>query len=513
MREKIHIYLYKDIWRCGMAFPDWVEKQKRTGHEIKCIRGQYYMYKLKSKWDTQRKKAKKVSGEYIGKVTPNGLMPKKKHLNIAAPVYALEYGASAFILSLAEDVLNSLKQHFEARTAERVFTTAMLRLISPSPFCRAGEHYETSWMSKALPHLALSPASVTKLLNTVGKDRVACTAFMRETMGASPYYLIDGTRTVSASDYIFRAAPGHSKTKSFLPQINQVYIMALSESGGTPVFYRNVAGNIPDVSALELTVKDALIAGATFIGDTGFASNDNFTLLVESGLDYIVPLKRNTSEVSLSDIAFEDVFSYHHRTIWAHSEDRDGYRICVFRDERLKNNEMTDFVERAEKANAATKAKRSFDPNRDALRDVSSETIKKAQEFGIIVIRASHMDVPPQKIYEVYKLRWEIEQMFDTMRNVCENDASYMHDDIGFEAWSFIGHITLMVACRILALLKKKELSKQWSLTGILDHLSHIYAVQIADGWRIAETTKKTRELTTKLNFDLPTSDQPVLSP
>ncbi|MDR1471914.1 MAG: hypothetical protein LBS75_05260 [Synergistaceae bacterium] len=61
-------------------------------------------------------------------------------------------------------------------------------------------------MSKAHPHLALSPASVTGLLNTVGKNRVACAAFMRETKGASPYYLIDGTRTISASDGIFPEA-------------------------------------------------------------------------------------------------------------------------------------------------------------------------------------------------------------------------------------------------------------------------------------------------------------------
>jgi hypothetical protein len=78
-----------------------------------------------------------------------------------------------------------------------------------------------------------------------------------------------------------------------------------------------------------------------------------------------------------------------------------------------------------------------------------------------------------------------------------------MHDDIGFEAWSFIGHITLMVACRILALLKEKKMSKKWSLSGILDHLARIYAVKIADEWKVAETTKKTRELVDKLGIEL----------
>lgn len=487
-----------------MAFPEWVEKQKRRGYEIKCIRGQYYMYRLKSKWDPKRKKAKKVSGEYIGKVTPDGVVPKKKRVVADAPVYSLEVGATAFVLTIAGDVRENLRGHFGEALGDRIFAASMLRLITPCPFCRVGDRYETSWMSKAMPGLPLSPSSLTFLLDAVGGNRAACAAFMRETMGASPYYLVDGTRTVSASGDILRAVPGHSKTKGFLPQVNQIYVMAVSGEDSAPAFYRNVAGNIPDVTALGLTVEDARIGNATFVGDTGFGSEVNFAALSDSGLAYIVPLKRNTVEVDIPSVAFDGVFSYHHRTIRSHETRKDGYRICVFRDEKLRGNELTDFVERAEKANAATVARKSYNPDKDVLRDVATETAVKDAEFGVIVIRTSDMDATVQEIYEAYKMRWEIEQLFDTMRNVCENDASYMHDDAGFEAWSFVGHVTLMVACRVLALLKKKKMVKQWSLAGVMDHLSRIHAVLVADEWKIAETTKKTRELVTKLGFELP---------
>jgi len=196
------------------------------------------------------------------------------------------------------------------------------------------------------------------------------------------------------------------------------------------------------------------------------------------------------------------VFAYHARAISAHSASKDGYRICVFRDEKLRSMEMADYVGRAEKVNAAKAAKKKYDPAKDALRDIAAETAEKIPEFGIIVIRTSIMDAPSQSIYEAYKLRWQIEELFDCMRNACELDASYMHDDVGFEAWSLIGHVTLMAACRILVLLKQKKLSKDWSLTGVLDHLSRVYAVQVADEWKVAETTKKTRDLTEKLGLD-----------
>ena len=64
-----------------MSFPDWVEKQKITGFEIKKIGDGYYMYERKSRWDKDKKKSVKATGEYIGVVTPEGVIPCKKRLD------------------------------------------------------------------------------------------------------------------------------------------------------------------------------------------------------------------------------------------------------------------------------------------------------------------------------------------------------------------------------------------------------------------------------------------------
>jgi hypothetical protein len=93
--------------------------------------------------------------------------------------------------------------------------------------------------------------------------------------------------------------------------------------------------------------------------------------------------------------------------------------------------------------------------------------------------------------------------LFKTLRNTCEQDASYMRDEAVFEAWSFFGHITISVACQILAKLREMDLLKNWSLEGLLDHLSRIHIVKINDKWHIAETTKKTRDLVASLGFNL----------
>jgi hypothetical protein len=54
-----------------------------------------------------------------------------------------------------------------------------------------------------------------------------------------------------------------------------------------------------------------------------------------------------------------------------------------------------------------------------------------------------------------------------------------MRDDTGFEEWSFFGHISVIIGCRILALLRKLDLIKEWSLDELLDNLSKVGAVLV----------------------------------
>lgn len=483
-----------------MAFPEWVEKQKKRGFEIKEIRGNYYMYERKSAWDPKRKKAKKVTGAYVGKVTPEGVVPKKTRIEAGSPVFSVEFGATAFPAGLSADLLDGLRERFEDDVAERLWAIAALRLVSPCPFKRIAHRYESSWISRILPDLALSQASITRLLDAVGNDRRACAAFMRDTTEPATHILIDGTGTVSRSEKIARALPGHFRAHGYIPQINQIYVVSVSDGESSPAFYRNVAGNVPDVTAFALTVRDAGIENAVVVADAGFASKDNFAMLADEGLDFIVPLKRNTAEIDLRGIDYESIFNYHHRAISAHSEIKDGHRICVFRDEKLRADEMADFVGRGEKANAVAEKKNSFEPSKD-IRDVAAQTKAKTASFGTIVLRTSLTENDTRTIYETYKVRWEIEQLFDTMRNTVGQDVSFMRDDPGFEAWTFINHVTLMMACRVLALIRKHDMCKDWSLAGVLDHLSRVHAVQVANEWTLAEVVGKTKKMMADLSI------------
>ena len=61
-----------------MAYPEWVEKQRRPGTNISCIRGKYYLYEASSVWDKEKGRARKVTGKYLGRITEDGLIPPKE---------------------------------------------------------------------------------------------------------------------------------------------------------------------------------------------------------------------------------------------------------------------------------------------------------------------------------------------------------------------------------------------------------------------------------------------------
>ncbi|MCL1914169.1 MAG: hypothetical protein FWG10_09920 [Eubacteriaceae bacterium] len=170
----------------------------------------------------RKEKTVKVTGDYVGKVTPEGIVPLKTKQLLDKPFYSLELGASAFIMSEAAGLLASLKKHFTEADTEAIWAISMLRLVFECPFSDIEDKYLSSIMSKMLPGLELSKKSIKSLIDKVGADRGACAAFMRDEMGPAPSYIVDDNRAGCGSGWVFRALPGHSTNGKLLPQPDSV---------------------------------------------------------------------------------------------------------------------------------------------------------------------------------------------------------------------------------------------------------------------------------------------------
>jgi transposase len=213
--------------------------------------------------------------------------------------------------------------------------------------------YQTSYLSETIPGLAMSGASITSLLENAGRKRERIIAAMNRLSKSTKNIIIDGSRLTSWSQGMSLPDLGHNSSGKWHPRVNIIYVFERALLP-RPVFYRCVRGNIPDVSAMKLTMesmgKECVF---TVIADAGFASAENFEMLAESGIKYIVPLKRNTNEIVSADLNargnYRYAFTYAARSVIAREQEKAGYRIVVFRDEFMRSKEMSDFIKRLEK--------------------------------------------------------------------------------------------------------------------------------------------------------------------
>lgn len=485
------------------TIPQWAKDQRLKGTEIKGIGGKYYLCKVSSKWDPRLKRARKISGEYMGVLTPEGLVPVQRRLvDISEPVVSKEFGASWLLSSLTADIREGLRRRFPDIWTE-LYATCLLRTIRPCSFRYVAERYSTSALSEALPDLSLGASSITALLKAVGTRRSAISLFMKDFLqGERDYLIFDGTGLVSFSEGMEDTQIGYNSSGNYDPQVNLLYAFLGGETGGMPAYYRKFPGSVRDVSAFLSFLTETGIKDAVVIADKGFGSAVNFKELDAAGLKYIVPLRRNNQLYDRSPLApadksgFDGAFSYNDRPIWHYlRDDGEGHSLAVFLDGSLRLQEEKDYMRRL--------FARHEGYDEEGLR-------ARQLEFGTIVLKTS-LSEPAERIYHLYKKRMQIEQMFDDYKNLMDLDTCYLQSDAAMEAWLFLNHLGMMACYRVFELLRATGSLKKYSMKGVLqEYLSGVRTERLTGNWRYEVMTKGNRVLIDQLGLKLP--ETPILT-
>jgi len=89
--------------------PGWVLVQRKKGTEIHRRGDNFYLCKVSRVWDKKLKISRKITGEYLGKITKEGIVPLKQKQLLAAfkHVAVKEYGASSYLRAIAADIEES----------------------------------------------------------------------------------------------------------------------------------------------------------------------------------------------------------------------------------------------------------------------------------------------------------------------------------------------------------------------------------------------------------------------
>ena len=90
---------------------------------------------------------------------------------------------------------------------------------------------------------------------------------------------------------------------------------------------------------------------------------------------------------------------------------KDGKRIILFFDERLKTEEENSFLSRIKNKQTTM-----------------NEFYEKEHSFGTIAVIVSSKKISSEKAYQYLKARVNIENAFDAFKNVLEADKTYMQN-------------------------------------------------------------------------------------
>jgi hypothetical protein len=470
--------------------PDWALKHRERGTAVYVRKGKYYLYRVTSRWDVERGRPKKVTGEYLGRITPEGLVRPKRERMLEG-ITVKEYGATEYVLSLCPEILERVKGHFAGEWQD-ILAFSIVRLFHASPMKNVYHHYVTSHLSDLFPEASVSPKPLSDLLYSIGVMRQRVVDFMKEFVEGSGFVAMDSTHVFSFAEDVIAATLGHNSDEEYVPQVNLSLIFSLDKMH--PSFFRIVPGSVRDVSIIPLSVREAGISNAVVVTDKGFYSDKNVRMLEGEGMRYIMPLRRNSSLVSYRRLTgdmkkMDGFFEFDERVIWHQTVRRGGRRkktIILYLDPSLRTEEERDLLSRVKEGKSKM-----------------DEYYERQRILGTISV-ITNLDAGPEEVFQMLKSRIDVEQLFDTLKNTLHADRTYMRDDQHLQGWMFINFVAMLIYYRLYSKLMAKRLLSKYSPHDVILHLSRIQKLKIGGRWVLAEIPKTSREVAAALEFTPP---------
>lgn len=493
----------------NMAAPEWAVKFRRPGTELRKTNDALYkLYECSSVYDKEKKRARKITGKYLGSITEDGgfkesrkrIMEREiKELKAEVPHQpqvpkvgqVRELGLSEYVLTKQKNSIDTLKQFFP-QDWSRIVALAYCRLRFQSPMRRVSSDFSDSYLSEVIGKRGISANAITEFLHEFGSRRDDIVNFMRSYIDPNDSLIFDGTDQLSASrcmDY-----PQLTKTKkgTFENAVDIMWVFNCAKH--LPVYYRLLPGAIKDISAFKICAVDAGLKDGIAIVDKGFQSKSNIEKLDSLELRFIMSLKRNTPGLDYSvfdsrtNTKADGVFLYQKRPIWWKRFDIDGHEVFLYLDELHRSDESEDYMRRV------------LDPEKE---EYTLEKYKsKALQFGTLALMStSNKDA--EHVYLDYKTRGDVEQAIDAFKNILDADHSYMQDEKSLEAWTFINLIALQWYYGLVRNLKDAKINNRYSPMDMVRSLSRVRTIRLDQNWIVAEVMKKDRPLIDAAGLDI----------
>lgn len=453
--------------------PDWVKQQRKPGMEIRQQRGQWYAYRITSKYDPTIKRSRKITLGYLGKVTPEGIVPPR-HERQQELGAIMEAGHLTFLTRFTQQIKEPLATAFPD-TWQSLLAMAALKLCYREPCSRLRLRYQTSLAKRLWPNAKLSKNSLPGLLLETGQRWAAQRDFFLDVARDEKHMAIDLSHVFSESQNIPWLEYGHNGDDVWKPQL-QVLLM-WGTTTHTPGFLKLLPGATHSAQTVANAVKDAPFQEIIAIMDKGFWSQQNADELEAAGIHYAIALRRDLPFVEhVAPSRYKNEFLRGGLSQAYRSTQWHGRTIHHYFDASLAHRESSAYLRRIESGEGTKQNYR-----------------KLKNSFGTLAI-ITDTGLSAEDTYDLYRERREVEYGYDALQNTLQADTTWMRSREAMSGYFFVQFLALHLYAQVLEHLKRKKLLGRYSVLDVLTLLSKITLAEMGGEDRWGEITKQTRK-------------------
>lgn len=461
---------------------DRLQEEKDGYLQLRTISGGWYVQRSTSIWDKEEKKPKKQT-THLGTITEDGeFVPKTPRKSIPETKREIfEYANGQLAYDRIEDVHESLAKF--TPYADELIAMAIVQAIDPKPIRLHADRWEKLYLSHE-HDIRMGRNHLSDVLKQVGNGKGWWHEFF-ETLHADEFLLYDLSTVFTYSTNIKRAEKGYNPEKTQLPQLGT--ILAFSTEANLPTGVDVFWGSMRDITTFKEFLDLLEPSDMGFIVDRGLFSQDLLESFRDRGINYVVPLRKNSTLIDLRWLHWQDAFIYRDRGIrWARRHTEQG-TLYLFDDPLVRGEQEETLLRRQAKGTLT-----------------AGEYEAEKEQAGIIPL-LSDLDESGEVIYDLYKGRHDVELAFDAMKNHLDADKTHLQSDEAVRGYFFMTFLALRIYFGVLNRLREEELTDEISVEEVFFQLSKVERV-LGPGEKdsFAKIPKQAREVADIFSDSLP---------
>lgn len=349
-------------------------------------------------------------------------------------IQVLDWGIIVYTYSFIRPLIYELAQCYAVDDVKLISAIAVLRVCYPGvKDYELQKKYNRSVLKWLIPGINIGKNNVSYFQTALGDRYSQIVSFMEKRTANIQEYepiLIDGTLKSDESEVNHLSAPSRKAKDKGTKDIS--LLVLLSAERHEPICSMCFSGNIPDSSAFSRVLEEYNIKRGMLVGDKGFpVGSIKEWAASHPELHYLLPVKKNSKYIAKHHLReYKNKLNNNDTVLYTKAYDKqDRIWIYSFHDASIAGREHQSYVHNFEKR--------------------TSEFLDELCNFGDLDL-ISDIDMIPDKAYDFYRGRWEIEVSMRYYKMILDFDQTRVNIDPSVIGSEFINFLSSVINYRMI---------------------------------------------------------------